>query len=140
MTEMYSENTPIVPDETLEQWMKEKELEEKQQRATEKVMERNHTGKGTEVTSLPKPIIIHEGNDIIVSGVRYRKVEEPKTLKELFEIYVEYGNWAQSKHVIAQELVNIVKEIVPEHRENPIMSEFRCGYNECIREIEENLK
>jgi hypothetical protein len=77
---------------------------------------------------------------VLINGVRYKKVEEPKTLKELFEIYVEYGNWAQSKDVIAQELLNIVKEIIPKHSENKFMSEFGCGYNTAIKDVNRRLK
>jgi hypothetical protein len=76
---------------------------------------------------------------VLINGVRYKKVEEPQTLKELFEIYVEYGNWALSKDVIAQELLNIVKEIIPEPRKNKIMSEFRCGYNTAIEDVNRRL-
>jgi hypothetical protein len=61
-------------------------------------------------------IVLIEGDTATIMGVKYQRIIEPKpqTLKELFQIYVEYGNWAQSKEVIAQELVNIVKEFIPE--------------------------
>jgi len=60
--------------------------------------------------------VLIEGDTATIMGVKYKRVKPPKpqTLKELFQIYVEYGNWAQSKEVIAQELVNIVKEFIPE--------------------------
>lgn len=80
--------------------------------------------------------------DIIeIGGVKYQKVKEPepKTLKELFEIYVEHGNWAQSKDVIAQELVNIVKEFIPER----VMcddEDYDAGHNYAIKKMEEKLK
>jgi hypothetical protein len=116
------------------------QVEEKLRRATEKVMERNHTGKGTEVTSLPKPIIIHEGNDIIVSGIRYRKVEEPPTLYDKLETWMEYGNFAQSKDVLVNEILNIVKEIIPEPFGGMGLPEYFMGYNECIRKIVDRLE
>ena len=78
---------------------------------------------------------------IEIGGVKYQKVKnpEPKTLKELFEIYVEYGNWSQSKDVIAQELVNIVKEFIPKR----VMygdELYDAGHNYAIKKMEEKLK
>jgi hypothetical protein len=73
---------------------------------------------------------------IEIDGIKYKRVEnpEPKILKELFEIYVEYGNWTQSKDVIAQELVNIVKEIIPDPIEYKAMGignqSWIDGYNQ----------
>jgi hypothetical protein len=123
--------------------MQEKEIdrlmEQKLRRATEKVMERNHADKDTEQMLKITSTMPIDDDYVLINGVRYKKVEEPQTLKELFEIYVEYGNWAQSKNVIAQELLNIVKEIIPEPRENKIMSEFRCGYNTAIEDVNRRL-
>lgn len=93
----------------------------------------------TEVTSSPKPIIIHEGNDIIVSGVRYRKVEEPPTLSDKLETWIEYGNFSQSKDVLVNKILNIVKEFIPE----PMVcddEDFDAGYNEAIRIIKTKLQ
>lgn len=93
----------------------------------------------SEVTSSPKPNIIHEGNDIIVSGVRYRKVYEPPTLYDKLETWIEYGNFAQSKDVLVNEILNIVKEFIPE----PMMcddEDFDAGYNEAIRIIKTKLQ
>lgn len=90
----------------------------------------------TEVTSLPKPIIIHEGNDIIVSGVRYRKVEEPEQLKTLREMFYENGWNARS----SVEFCNIVKEWMSQYTHNVMSGEYLRGYEDCMLVLEENLK
>lgn len=88
------------------------------------------------------PSRILKDNDFIwYMGEKYQKVKEPepKTLKELFENYVEHGNWAQSKDVIAQELVNIVKEIIPKR----VMygdERYDAGHNYAVEKMEEKLK
>lgn len=89
---------------------------------------------------IPKPIIIHDGNDIIVSGVRYRKVEEPPTLYDKLETWIEYGNFTQSKDVLVNEILNMVKEFIPEPYEGMGLSEYFLGYNEAINKIERWLK
>ena len=91
--------------------------------------------KETDISTVPI-----EGDKVTIMGVKYKRVEPPKpqTLKELFQIYVEYGNWAQSKEVIAQELVNIVKEFIPE----PVMydgEEYQLGWNDAIKKINKNI-
>jgi hypothetical protein len=90
-------------------------------------------------TDISKVLI--EGDTATIMGVKYKRVEEPKpqTLKELFQIYVEYGNWAQSKEVIAQELVNIVKEFIPE----PVTydgEEYQLGWNDAIKTLKDKLR
>jgi hypothetical protein len=90
-------------------------------------------------TDISKVLI--EGDTATIMGVKYQRIiePEPQTLKELFRIYVEYGNWAQSKEVIAQELVNIVKEFIPE----PVTydgEEYQLGWNDAIQTLKDKLR
>jgi hypothetical protein len=85
--------------------------------------------------------VLIDGDTATIMGVKYQRIIEPKpqTLKELFQIYVEYGNWAQSKEVIAQELVNIVKEFIPE----PVTydgEEYQLGWNDAIKTLKDKLR
>jgi hypothetical protein len=46
--------------------------------------------------------------------VKYKRVEEPPTLYDKLETWIEYGNFAQSKDVLVNEILNMVKEFIPE--------------------------
>ena len=124
MTEMYGGNTPIVPDETDAEW----ELEEKLRRATEKVMNSNKQ-------SLP--------DTIEIGGVKYKRVETPQSFYDKLEEWIEILNFTQSKEhkdLLVIEILNIVKEFIPEPYEGVGLSEYFLGYNEAIRKMEEKLK
>jgi len=57
------------------------------------------------------------------------------TLYNKLEEWVDYGNFAQSRDVLVNEIVNIVKDWLPkEHETNSYK------WNECIRMIRENLR
>ena len=98
-----------------------------------KMIECNPTDKGTEVTSIPKPIIITEGDDIIVAGVRYRKVEEPKELKTLYDICVDWYKDYDEDHPIEDLIDYIVRNWLPKPIEYKAMGieqqEWIDGYN-----------
>jgi len=57
------------------------------------------------------------------------------TLYEKLEEWVDYGNFAQSKDVLVNEIANIVKDwLPPEHDSN----DYR--WNKCIKMMKENLR
>lgn len=57
------------------------------------------------------------------------------TLYEKLEEWVDYGNFAQSKDVLVNEIVNIVKDwLPPEHDSNDYQ------WNKCIKMMKENLR
>ena len=57
------------------------------------------------------------------------------TLYNKLEEWVDYGNFAQSRDVLVNEIVNIVKDWLPkEHETNSYK------WNECIRMIREKLR
>jgi len=57
------------------------------------------------------------------------------TLYEKLEEWVDYGNFAQSRHVLVNEIVNIVKDwLPPEHDTNDYQ------WNKCIKMMKENLR
>jgi hypothetical protein len=71
--------------------------------------------------------------------VKYAKIQEPPTLYDKLETWIEYGNFAQSKDVLVNEILNIVKEIIPE----PMMcddEDYDAGWNDAIRKMEGKLK
>ena len=57
------------------------------------------------------------------------------TLYEKLEEWVDYGNFAQSRHVLVNEIVNIVKDwLPPEHDSNDYQ------WNKCIKMMKEKLR
>jgi len=51
---------------------------------------------------------------IEIGGVKYQRVYETPTLYDKLETWIEKGNFAQSKDVLVNEILNMVKEIIPE--------------------------
>ena len=78
---------------------------------------------------------------IEIGGVKYKRVEDTQpTLYDKLETWIEYGNFSQSKDVLVNEILNIVKEFIPEPYDNKFMSEYFLGYNEAIKKMEKKLK
>jgi hypothetical protein len=83
--------------------------------------------------------VLIEGDTAIIMGVKYKRVEEPPTLYDKLETWIEYGNFAQSKDVLVNEILNMVKEFIPE----PMMcddEDFDAGWNVAIKKMNEVLK
>lgn len=108
------------------------------------MMERNHTDKGTEVTSFPKPIIITEGDDIIVAGVRYRKVEEPQKPNTLYDICVDWYKDYDEDHPIEDLVEYIVRKWLPDPIEYKAMGignqNWIDGYNQYRKILIDTLE
>ena len=78
-----------------------------------------------------------------IYGVKYKRIEEPPTLSNKLEEWIETLNFAQSKEhkdLLVIEILSIVKEFIPKPYEGMGLCEYFMGHNECIRKIEENLK
>jgi hypothetical protein len=83
--------------------------------------------------------VLIEGDTATIMGVKYKRVEEPPTLYDKLETWIEYGNFAQSKDVLVNEILNMVKEFIPE----PMMcddEDFDAGWNAAIKKMNEVLK
>jgi hypothetical protein len=80
---------------------------------------------------------------IEIGGVKYKRVEEPPTLSNKLEEWIETLNFAQSKEhkdLLVIEILNIVKEFIPEPYVGMGLPEYSIGFNECIRQIKNNLQ
>jgi len=65
----------------------------------------------------------------------YRKQNKKPTLYEKLEEWVDCGNFAQSRDVLVNEIVNIVKDwLPPEHDSNDYQ------WNKCIKMMKQNLR
>ena len=65
----------------------------------------------------------------------YRKQNKKPTLYEKLEEWVDYGNFAQSKDVLVNEIVNIVKDWLP-----PIHDTNTYDWNRCLKLMQEKLR
>ena len=68
-------------------------------------------------------------------------IPEPETLYELLEGWVDYGNFAKSKDVIVNEILNVVKSWLPyelEHDED--LNGYRAGWNDCLDTVRGGLR
>jgi hypothetical protein len=66
---------------------------------------------------------------------KWGEENKPPTLKERLIEWYETANMCQSKHVIANEIVNIVKEwIPPSHSTNPY------DWEKCLKLMKEKLE
>ena len=86
------------------------------------------------------PSRILKDNDFIwYMGEKYQKVEISQTLSDKLETWIEYGNFSQSKDVLVNEVLNMVKEFIPE----PMVcddEDYDAGWNDAIRKMEGKLK
>ena len=86
--------------------------------------------------------VLIEGDTATIMGVKYKRVEEPPTLSNKLGEWIEILNFAQSKEhkdLLVIEILNIVKEFIPEPYDNKFMSEYLLGHNEAIKKVKENL-
>lgn len=60
---------------------------------------------------------------------------KPKTLKELFEEHLQTANFSQSHHVIANELVDIVKKWLP-----PSSKTNTYDWERCLKLMKNKLR
>lgn len=90
------------------------------------------------------PSRIMKDNDCIwYMGEKYQKVEIPQTLSDKLEKWIEILNFTQSKEhkdLLVIEILNMVKEFIPEPYKGMGLPEYFVGYNDCVKRIEENLK
>ena len=80
---------------------------------------------------------------IEIGGVKYKRVEEPPTLSNKLGEWIETLNFTQSKEhkdLLVIEILNIVKEFIPDTCRNKFMSEYLLGYNDAIKEVNKRLK
>ena len=67
------------------------------------------------------------------------------TLYEKLEEWVDYGNFAQSRHVLVNEIVSIVKDWLPKEQsaagsQNVYVECTVEGFNDCLTKIKRKLR
>ena len=118
------------------------ELEEKIERAVNKVME-------SMKTELDPRQIIKDGDCIYFRGEKYQKVESPKPPEKLYNLIEEW--WAdvfttsEEMEVCIDNLVNSIEEWLPKEQsaagsQNAYVECSVEGYNDCLNEIKSKLR
>ena len=100
-------------------------------------------GEKHQMTEIDISKVLIEGDTATIMGVKYKRVEEPPTLSNKLEGWIETLNFTQSKEhkdLLVIEILNIVKEFMPDTYEGVGLSEYFLGYNDAIRKMEEKLK
>jgi hypothetical protein len=80
---------------------------------------------------------------IEIGGVKYQRVYEPPTLSNKLGEWIETLNFAQSKEhkdLLVIEILNIVKEFIPECKKGMGLPEYCVGWNDAIKRMNEELK
>ena len=100
-------------------------------------------GEKHQMTEIDISKVLIEGDTATIMGVKYKRVEEPPTLSNKLEGWIETLNFTQSKEhkdLLVIEILNIVKEFIPDTCRNKFMSEYLLGYNDAIKEVNKRLK
>ena len=96
-----------------------------------------------QMTEIDISKVLIEGDTATIMGVKYKRVEEPPTLSNKLEEWIEILNFTQSKEhkdLLVIKILNIVKEFIPEPYEVVGLSEYFLGYNDAIKEVNKRLK
>ena len=108
------------------------ELEEKIQRAVDKVM-------GNLKTELEPQQIIKDGDYIYFRGEKYQKVESPQSFYDkLWEVVSKKVGDNTEADELTDRVMDLIRENIPE----PMMcddEDYDAGYNEAIRQTKINF-
>ena len=123
-----------VPDDALWLNLSKKEMEELRKQKHE--LTQYGREKIRELMNKKDPIVVKVSEEDYQKVFdEYQKQNKKQTLYEKLEEWVDYGNFAQSKDVLVNEIVNIVKDwLPPEHDSNDYQ------WNKCIKMMKENLR
>ena len=105
------------------------ELEEKIQRAVDKVME-------SKKTELEPQQIIKDGDCIYYRGEKYQKVETPQSFYDkLWEMVSKKVGDNTEADELTDWIVDLIRENIPEPHKGMGLPEYFIGYNQAIQRI-----
>ncbi len=109
------------------------ELEEKIQRAVDKVM-------GNLKTEIESNQIIKDGDCIYFRGEKYQRVETPQSFYDkLWELLKTKLGDNTDCDMMTDRVMDLIRENIPEPYEGFGLSEYFLGHNEAIRRIIERF-
>jgi hypothetical protein len=109
------------------------QVEEKLRRATEKVMNSQ--------TEVDISRVLIDGDKVTIMGVKYQRIIEPQSfydklwglLKPNLDERVDFDD-------MTIRVLDLIRENIPEYKKGVGLPEYSVGYNDGIREVNENLK
>jgi hypothetical protein len=92
----------------------------------------------------PTPIVIKEDeNTIVVAGVKYQKVEEPKKPQTLYDRLSESLDgmiMVNCDNRLKNTICTIVSNWLPDELEHKSMDSYSSGWNDCLNRLRLTLK
>ena len=84
--------------------------------------------------------ILKSGDCIYYHGVKYQKVEEPKSFyNKLWDLLKTKLNDTLDCDELTDEVIDLIKDNIPEPLENKFYSEIIQGYNMALKEVKKRF-
>lgn len=92
------------------------------------------------MTEIDPSQILLDKDCIYFRGVKYQKVEEPKSFYDkLWEELGKKVGYGIDCDELTDEVMDLIKDTIPEPLENKYHSEIIQGYNTAIKDVVENF-
>ena len=97
-----------------------------------------------EVKKMTKEIdiskVLIEGDTATINGVKYKRIEEPQSFYDkLWGLLKTKLGDSVERDEMADRVMDLIREHIPEPIKNKHMSEYLFGYNEAIKEVKKRL-
>jgi hypothetical protein len=94
-------------------------------------------GKMTE-TDISRVLI--EGDTATIMGVKYQRIIEPQSFYDkLYGLLKPNLDERVDFHDMTIRVLDLIRENIPEYKKGVGLPEYSVGYNDCIREVNENV-
>lgn len=108
------------------------QVEEKLRRATEKVMNSQ--------TEIDISRVLIEGDEVTIMGVKYQRIIEPESFYDkLWELLKPNLDERVDIDDMTIRVLRLIRENIPEYKKGVGLPEYSVGYNDGIREVNENI-
>jgi hypothetical protein len=89
-------------------------------------------------TDISKVLI--EGDTATIMGVRYQRIIEPQSFYDkLYELLKPNLDERVDFHDMTIRVLDLIRENIPEYKKGVGLPEYSVGYNDGIREVNEEL-
>ena len=84
--------------------------------------------------------ILIEGDTVTIMGVRYQRIIEPQSFYDkLYGLLDDNLDERVDFHDMTIRVLDLIRENIPEPYKGVGLPEYSVGYNDSIREVNENL-
>jgi hypothetical protein len=92
------------------------------------------------MTEIDPSLILKSGDCIYYHGVKYQKVVEPKSFyNKLWDLLKTKLNNTLDCDELTDEVIDLIRDTIPEPMENKYHSDIIQGYNTAIKDIKERF-